>query len=34
MGRLTKELSEQFKKLRELEEKIKQNLAELGFSID
>ncbi|WP_297453108.1 class I SAM-dependent DNA methyltransferase [Persephonella sp.] len=34
MARLTKELSEQFKKSRELEEKIKQNLAELGFKIE
>lgn len=33
MERLTKELSEQFKKSKELEERIKNNLSELGFRI-
>lgn len=33
MERLTKELSEQFKKSKELEERIKNNLNELGFKI-
>ncbi|MEO2068912.1 MAG: class I SAM-dependent DNA methyltransferase [Desulfurobacteriaceae bacterium] len=34
MERLTKQLAEQFRKSRELEEKIKQNLAKLGFKVE